>query len=249
MRSWQGNTQGKAKVEVGKNNLDKKVQSGQTRGGEHGRFKDTPGTENKEKSRAWSINQSSLVYTMQLNTIAILLWSRTLTTLAVNSYHALRLIEIEVATVLKSIPGAVLVTHDSIREKWPKTWSDLQRLLHWHQLRHAEQIGITRQRGSNSFYWLEFIQVVHQREKELGFWVIRVPGCRTTEWFVPSQLIFDSREGTRELRWRKKPELLLFPQRKYSHWLGIWIKLRKNSGHCDVFFMCSLPVVAECLTN
>lgn len=45
------------------------------------------------------------------------------------------------------------------------------------------------------FFLLTWVYSSRSPKKELGFWVIRVTGYRTTEWFFPSQLIFNSREG------------------------------------------------------
>lgn len=52
-----------------------------------------------------------------MNAITILLLSRTLSALPVNSYHVLRLIDLESATTMESIPGPVLVIHDLTQSK------------------------------------------------------------------------------------------------------------------------------------
>lgn len=95
----------------------------------------------------------------------------------------------EVATVVESISVAVLVTHDFTQSKK----NDLN--LIWSSVSAAFTPTLTWPRNWNYkgkrlkfFHWLEFVQVV--RQKELGFWVIRVTGYRTAEWFFPSQLIF-----------------------------------------------------------
>lgn len=134
-----------------------------------------------------------------------------------------------------SIRGAVLVTHNLTQSKKNDVQPDLifnVSCVHTNsdmtdklELRGKENSILTRD--------LSLLKSFTKKWVELGFWVIRVTGYRTTEWFFPSQLIFNSREGTRELRRRKKPELLHFPQGKYSHWLDIRNKCSGNSGHCD----------------